>query len=273
MPAGWLENKKIVIIGGTTGIGLSAARLCIHEGAMVVVVGIDALESKSAENTLGPQAVSITADANSPSTAAMAIELCIERFGGMDGLYHVAGGSGRKFGDGPLHEMQDDGWQKTLHWNLDSLMYSNKAALQYFLSEKKPGVILNMSSVLGFSPSPHFFSTHAYASAKAAAIGLSKSLAAYYASFQVRVNVIAPGLIDTAMSKRAVSEQEIMEFISTKQPLDGGRAGLPDDLAGTAVFLLSDRAAFITGQVISVDGGWALSDGQYGEAKKSGNNK
>ena len=61
-----------------------------------------------------------------------------------------------------------------------------------------------------------------------------------------------------------------MHFIATKQPLDGGRAGLPDDLAGTAVFLLSDRAAYITGQVISVDGGWSLSDGQYGEAKNSG---
>jgi NAD(P)-dependent dehydrogenase (short-subunit alcohol dehydrogenase family) len=159
--------------------------------------------------------------------------------------------------------MSEEGWEKTLHWNLDSLMLSNKAALNYFINENKPGVILNMSSVLGFSPSPHFFSTHAYAAAKSAVIGLSKSMAAYYASMNIRVNVIAPALVETPMAKRAMEDKAIMDFISTKQPLDGGRAGIPADLDGTAVFLLSDRSSFITGQVIAVDGGWSVSDGQY----------
>ncbi len=263
MTGRWLENKRIVIIGGTSGIGLSAAKLCIEEGASVVVVGIDAEETESAKNDLDDHAIFLTADASAPGAASRAIELCVESFDGFDGIYHVAGGSGRKYGDGPLHEMTDEGWHKTIAWNLDSLMYSNKAALQYFLNENKPGVILNISSVLGYAPSPHFFSTHAYSAAKAAAIGLSKSIAAYYAPYNIRVNVIAPGLVETAMSKRAVSDEAIMDFIVTKQPLAGGRAGIPEDLAGAAVFLLSDRSAFITGQVIAVEGGWAISDGQY----------
>ena len=111
---------------------------------------------------------------------------------------------------------------------------------------------------MGFSPSSHFFGTHAYAAAKAAVIGLSKSLAAYYAPHQIRVNVIAPGLVETPMSKRAIADQSILEFIAAKQPLGEGRAGLPADVDGAAVFLLSDYAAFITGQVLTVDGGLGL---------------
>jgi NAD(P)-dependent dehydrogenase (short-subunit alcohol dehydrogenase family) len=269
MQGRWLENKRIVIIGGTTGIGLSAVKTCLEEGAFVVSVGWDENPGEAAENEYGGRYLTIAADATLSSTAAGAIETCVKKFGGFDGLYHVAGGSGRKFGDGPLHEMSEEGWVKTLHWNLDSLMYSNKAALHYFLKERKPGVILNMSSVLGFSPSPHFFSTHAYAAAKSAIIGLSKSLAAYYAPDNIRVNVIAPGLVETPMSKRAIGDEAIMEFIATKQPLDGGRQGLPGDLDGAAVFLLSDRAAFITGQVLGVDGGWSVTDGQFSGNKKN----
>ncbi len=267
MPNRWLENKRIVIIGGTTGIGFSAARLCIDEGATVVVLGRSEVHANEALEVLGPLARAVTADATSPSAANLAIQTSIEHFGGIDGIYHVAGGSGRKYGDGPLHEMTDEGWMKTLHWNLDSLMHSNRAAVNYFKKEKKAGVILNMSSVLGFSPSPHFFSTHAYAAAKAAVIGLSKSMASYYARDNIRVNVIAPALVESPMSIRAINDTDIMNFIATKQPLDGGRPGIPEDLGGAAVFLLSDKSAFITGQVLSVDGGWSVSDGQYATGK------
>jgi NAD(P)-dependent dehydrogenase (short-subunit alcohol dehydrogenase family) len=181
----------------------------------------------------------------------------------VDGLYHVAGGSGRRFGDGPLHELTDEGWMKTMHWNLDSVMYSNKAAISYFLKEQKGGVILNMSSVLAFSPSPKYFATHAYAAAKAAVIGFSRSIASYYVSQNIRVNVIAPGLVETPMSQRAFNDEEIMRFIRTKQPLRGGAAPAAADLADTAVYLLSDRSSLVTGQVIAVDGGWSVSEGQH----------
>src|SRR5215213_9745364 len=98
-----LKNKNIVIIGGTTGIGLSAAKAFIAEGAKVVVVGRNTESVDEAKRTLGENAEALTADATHPETANNSILTCIEIFGSFDGLYHVAGGSGRKFGDGPLH--------------------------------------------------------------------------------------------------------------------------------------------------------------------------
>jgi NAD(P)-dependent dehydrogenase (short-subunit alcohol dehydrogenase family) len=259
----WLSGKVIVIIGGTTGLGLSAAKACIAEGARVVVVGRDPQHSAEAQDILGSNAYVISADAMQEQTAGMAIQEAVKRFGCFDGLYHVAGGSGRRFGDGPLHSLTNEGWTKTMHWNLDSVMYSNRAALQHFLEENKKGVILNMSSVLGFSPSPKYFSTHAYAAAKSAVIGFSRSVASYYAPHNVRVNVIAPALVETPMAQRALNNEDILSFTRSKQPLDGGRVGIPADLDGAVVFLLSDHASFITGQTISVDGGWSVTEGQY----------
>jgi NAD(P)-dependent dehydrogenase (short-subunit alcohol dehydrogenase family) len=259
----WLSEKVMVIIGGTTGLGLSAAKACIAEGARVVVVGRDLQHSAEAQEILGTNAYVISADAMQEQTAGMAIHEAVKRFGSFDGLYHVAGGSGRRFGDGPLHSLTNEGWAKTMHWNLDSVMYSNRAALQHFLEENKKGVILNMSSVLGFSPSPKYFSTHAYAAAKSAVIGFSRSIASYYAPHNVRVNVIAPALVETPMAQRALNNEDILSFTRSKQPLDGGRVGIPADLDGAVVFLLSDHASFITGQTISVDGGWSVTEGQY----------
>jgi NAD(P)-dependent dehydrogenase (short-subunit alcohol dehydrogenase family) len=120
-----------------------------------------------------------------------------------------------------------------------------------------------MSSVLAFSPSPHYFATHGYAAAKAAVIGLTKSAAAYYAPANIRFNVLAPALVATPMSQRAQEDQQILEFITTKQPLDGGRIGQPRDLDAAAVYFMSDGSRFVTGQVLAVDGGWGVSDGQF----------
>ncbi|HEY6978439.1 MAG TPA: SDR family oxidoreductase, partial [Chitinophagaceae bacterium] len=247
----WLLEKRIVIIGGTAGMGLSAAIACIEEGAKVVAVGKDPELVDEAESKLKNNGVVITGDATNETLADQAIQACINKFGGFDGLYHVAGGSGRKFGDGPLHEITLEGWEKTLQLNLTSLMFSNRAAIKYFMNNKRRGVILNMGSVLGFSPSPKYFSTHAYAATKSAVIGFTKAVAAYYAPYNIRVNVIAPSLIETPMSQRATHDEAIMQFIQTKQPLDGGRIGIPEDADGAAVFLLSDHSKFITGQVIA----------------------
>jgi NAD(P)-dependent dehydrogenase (short-subunit alcohol dehydrogenase family) len=140
---------------------------------------------------------------------------------------------------------------------------SNQAAIRQFLKQQSEGTILNMGSVLGFSPSPVFFSTHAYAAAKSAVIGFSKSVAAYYAKDSIRINVIAPALVETPMAQRAAEDEEILSFIKTKQPLDGGRIGHPADLDGLAVYFMSDSSKFTTGQVVAVDGGWSLSEGHY----------
>jgi len=257
-----LKDKSLVIIGGTSGIGLSAAQAFIAAGAKVVIVGKDANKLETAKASLGASALGLSADATNPDTAQAAINIAAKNFGGFHGLYHVAGGSGRKEGDGPVHVITDEGWQYTMNLNLTSLFYSNRAAVRYFLQHKTTGSVLNMSSVLGFSPSPQYFATHAYAAAKAAVVGFTKSAAAYYADVGIRFNVLAPALVATPMSQRAQGNTEVLEFIATKQPLDGGRIGQPADLDAAAVYFLSDESKFVTGQVLAVDGGWSVSEGQ-----------
>ena len=92
---------------------------------------------------------------------------------------------------------------------------------------------------------------------------MTKSSASFYADQGIRFNVIAPALVDTPMAERASTDQKIMQYIQTKQPLDGGRIGLPSDLNQAVVFFLSDASKFVTGQVLAVDGGWSISEGQY----------
>jgi NAD(P)-dependent dehydrogenase (short-subunit alcohol dehydrogenase family) len=257
-----LGDKSLVIIGGTSGLGLSAAKAFVAAGAKIVVVGRGDEKVRAAEKELHANGVGYVADATDPRTAAAAIQIAVDKFGGFHGLYHVAGGSGRRQGDGPLHALTDEGWEFTLNKNLTSLFYSNRAAIQQFLKQQGGGSLLNMGSVLGLSPSPRFFSTHAYAAAKAAVIGFTQSIAAYYAPANIRCNVLAPALVATPMSQRAQGDEELLAYIATKQPLDGGRIGLPSDLDGAAVFFMSDESRFVTGQVLAVDGGWSVSEGQ-----------
>lgn len=257
-----LEDRVIVIVGGTTGLGLSAARACGRAGARLVVVGRNPVSAERAVQELGGAARSLVGDASEPTTADRAIQVALDHFGHFDGLYHVAGGSGRRWGDGPLHELTDEAIRRTLDLNLLSLIYSNRAAVRRFLDCGTAGVVLNMGSVLADSPSPRFFATHTYAAAKAAVVGFTKSTAAYYAAQNIRLNVLAPALVDTPMSQRAAGDAAIQEYIRSKQPLDGGRIGRPEDLDEAAVFLLSDASRFVTGQVFTVDGGWSVTEGQ-----------
>jgi NAD(P)-dependent dehydrogenase (short-subunit alcohol dehydrogenase family) len=259
----WLKDKKIVVIGGTTGLGLSAAQSFVAHGAQVVVVGRNPDSCQQAEALLGAAGRALEGDASLPDTAPRAIAHCLGEFGGFTGLYHVAGGSGRRYGDGPLHEISLGGWNKTFELNLTALFLSNQAAVRKFIELGQGGTVLNMGSVLGYSPSPRYFSTHAYAATKSAVIGFTKSVAAYYAPQNIRFNVLAPALVETPMSQRASQDEVIQSFIQTKQPLDGGRNGQPTDLDGGAVYFMSDLSRFTTGQVLSIDGGWHLSEGQY----------
>jgi NAD(P)-dependent dehydrogenase (short-subunit alcohol dehydrogenase family) len=257
-----LANKSLVVIGGSSGLGFSAAMAFVQQGARVVILGRNADKVAAAEKQLGAAAIGVVADAMQPSSAAAAIQTALLKFGGFHGLYHVAGGSGRREGDGPLHEITDQGWAYTLNENLTALFYSNRAAAQQFLKQGSGGTVLNMGSVLAQSPSPRYFSTHAYTAAKSAILGFTQATAAYYAPTNIRFNVIAPALVATPMSERAQGNEEIRRFITTKQPLEGGRIGLPSDLDGAAVFFMSDESKYVTGQVLSVDGGWSVSEGQ-----------
>ena len=258
-----LSGRVVVIVGGTTGLGFSAARACVGAGASVVVVGRNPDNAQAAARALGPEAIATTGDAADPTTAPAAIERAVKDFGRFDALYHVAGGSGRRAGDGPLHELSDEGWDYTHRLNLTSLFYSDRAAVRQFLKQGGGGTVLNMGSVLGAAPSPRYFATHAYASCKSAAIGFTKSLASYYAPHQVRFNLIVPALVETPMSERAKTDERIMRFIATKQPLDGGRIGRPEDLDAAVLFFLSDASKFCTGAVLTIDGGWSVTEGQY----------
>jgi NAD(P)-dependent dehydrogenase (short-subunit alcohol dehydrogenase family) len=231
-------------------------------GARVVAVGLPSGKTEALSVTLGASARLLWAEATLPETAPAAIEECLSAFGGFDALYHVAGGSGRRWGDGPLHEITDEGWRHTLELNLTSVFYSNRAAVRQFLKQKTGGSVLNLASVLAWSPSPTYFATQTYAAAKAAVLGLTRSCAALYAPSGIRFNALASGLVDTPMAQRAVGDPDIVTFIKTKQPLDGGRVGQADDLDAAAVYFLSDASRFTTGQVLAVDGGWCVAEGQ-----------
>lgn len=258
-----IKDRGVVIVGGTKGLGLSAALACVNAGAKVVVSGRDQADVQKAQMTLGDNARVISSDATDPESAPELIDICLGDFGRFDALYHVAGGSGRRMGDGPLHQITDEGWQATFELNLTSSFLSARAACRVMLERKTHGSILLMGSVLGFSPSPEFFATHAYAATKSAVIGFVRSCASYYASSSIRFNVIAPALVQTPMSQRAAEDEQIIEFMQSKQPLEGGRIGQPQDLDGAVLWLLCDESKFVTGQTIVVDGGWSVSEGQY----------
>jgi NAD(P)-dependent dehydrogenase (short-subunit alcohol dehydrogenase family) len=134
--------------------------------------------------------------------------------------------------------------------------------VRQFLKQGGGGAVVNVGSVLAWSPSPEFFGTYAYAAAKSAIVGMTRSAAAYFARENIRFNLLAPGLVETPMSGRAAGDEAIMAFVRAKQPLDGGRIGRPEDMDAAAVYLFSDGARFVTGQVLAVDGGWSVSEGR-----------
>ncbi len=259
-----LAGKSIVIVGGTTGLGLSAAKACAAAGAGIVIVGRNFEKAAAATEAVGSRAHAAIGDAGDPGTAVRAVEQAVREFGRLDALYHVAGGCGRRYGDGPLHELTDAGWDYTQRLNLNSLFYSNRAAVRQMLKQGDGGSVLNMGSVLGTSPSSsRHFATHAYAAAKSAVIGLTRSAAACYAPQGIRFNVVAPAIVDTPMTHASLADERLVEFIAHKQPLDGGRTGRPQDLDEAVVYLLSDASRFVTGQVLTIDGGWSVTEGQY----------
>ncbi len=254
------NGKTIAIVGGTTGLGLSAAKAIVEAGGKVGICGRSEESLRSALTSLGPDnAMGISADASDSSTAPVLIDKLVSAFGHLGGLYHVAGGSGRSKGDGPIHELTDEGWEFTCALNLSSVIFSNRAAVRQFREQGSGGAILNVGSVLGFSPEPKHFASHGYAATKSAVIGFTKSIASFYAPENIRANVIAPALVETPMSERARNNQEIVDFMKAKQPLDGGRLGAPADLDEAVLMLLGDGGKYITGQTITVDGGWSVS--------------
>jgi NAD(P)-dependent dehydrogenase (short-subunit alcohol dehydrogenase family) len=170
--------------------------------------------------------------------------------------------SGRRFGDGPVHEATEAGWDATLGANAKGAFLVSRAVVRVMLGQAPAagglrGSLLLISSVLATAPEPRFFATHAYAASKAAVLGLARAMAAYYAPHGIRVNAIAPGLVRTPMSRRAQDDPEIAALLRTRQPLTGAMLDA-DAVARAALFLLGDDAAAVTGDALLVDAGWSL---------------
>lgn len=249
-----------MVITGASGIAASAAAMAAAEGARVFVVSLgesDCRQLVERIREVGGEAGYAVADLTSEEEATAAFDEAASFLGSIDGLFAVAGGSGRRFGDGPAHDASLEGWSRTLEINTHPMFLSAHLALPHL--REKGGSLVIMSSVLAESPSARLFATHSYAAAKGAANSFVKTLAAFYANDRIRVNAIAAGLVRTPMSQRAADDPETVAYAVRKQPLAGGFLE-PLHVAGAAVFLLSDDASQVTGQVLAVDGGWSVTE-------------
>src|SRR3954463_4945143 len=235
---GRLSGRGCLIIGGTRGIGLASARRFLEEGARVVVAGLTVESRDEALRLLRPLGVvdAVAADVTRPEAVARLCAGAVEFLGGrLDVLFHVAGISGRRLGDGPLHECELAGWDAVMDVNARGVFLTNREAVRRMLGQPIDdsglrGTVLNMGSVLGWSPSPDWFGTYAYAASKGAIRAMTLAAASRYARDRVRFNLVAPALIDTPMAARAVGDPAVRAFFAAKQPMAGG-PGTPDDCA------------------------------------------
>lgn len=252
-----LQNKIAVVTGSGSGIGKATAIRFTEEGAILALLDLNTEGMQETANQLsGNNHLQIKTDVTSIDSVESAIHQINEQVGQIDILFSGVGGSGRRWGDGPAHDCTPDGWDKTLQLNLTSMFYVNKCVLKVMM-EQESGSIINLASVLGLVGGDDDFATHAYAASKSGIIGFSRAMASYYAKHNIRVNVIAPSLIATAMSQRAQTDEYILGRLEQLQPLTGA-FGQPEDVAGAAAYLASDDSKFVTGTVLTVDGGWTM---------------
>lgn len=245
----------------------ATARALAEEGAAIFVVSRTSENAQGLAGSIsdaGGRVAWHSADLTDEEAVEAAMGACVKAFGRLDAVFNVAGISGRRFGDGPLHQLTVEGWETVMTANATSLFLVSRAAVRRMLMQERDaaalrGTILNMSSVLARSPSPRFFATHAYAASKGAIEAFSLAAAASYAPEGIRINVIAPALVATPMSQRAQEDPAIRGYLPEKQPLTSGVID-PDDVTGTALYLLSDDSRAVTGQVIAVDAGWSVSE-------------
>jgi 3-oxoacyl-[acyl-carrier protein] reductase len=241
-----LAGRAAVVTGGTRGIGLAIARALAEDGASVVVSGRDAgrLESAVTEiETLGASALGVAADQSKREDCDRLVDAAKERFGRIDVLVNNAGITR----DQLLVRMKDDDWDQVLDTNLRGVFLMTRAVAKSMMRQKS-GRIINIASTAGAMGNPGQVN---YSAAKAGVIGLTKAAARELAHWNILVNAVAPGLIETDMA--AAIPAEAREALLQQVPLK--RVGAAREVAEVVRFLAGDGAAYVTGQTIHVNGG------------------
>ena len=246
-----LEGRVTLVTGGSRGIGAAIARDLAAHGAKVAVnyaANRDAAEAVVAEiGAAGGTAVAIGGDVADPEQATAMVDQAEEALG--DDLWNLVANAGITR-DNLISRITPEDWQRVIDVNLGGTFHVCRAASRKLL-RKKRGAIVTMSSVVGLHGN---FGQTNYAASKGGVISLTKALAKEVGSRGIRVNCVAPGYISTELTD--VLPDEIRDALLAQTPL--GRLGEPEDIAGTVRFLLSDEAAFVTGAVLSVDGGLGM---------------
>lgn len=254
-------RDRVILVTGSTGIAAAAAERFVGEGASVFVTSRNANHARDLGERVG--AAWAQAELTDEAAVGAAVTAAVERFGRIDGLFSVAGGSGRRFGDGPIHTVSGEAWEATAALNLRTQVLVCAAVVRQMLNQPRNdsgtrGSILLMGSVTTSDPAPELFATHAYAAAKGALTALMTTMAATYATEGIRVNIVAPSLTRTPMASRAAGDAAVLAYARRKQPLAGEMLD-PDEVAKAAVYFLSDESRAVTGQLLKVDGGWSVT--------------
>ncbi|MGH2554841.1 MAG: SDR family NAD(P)-dependent oxidoreductase [Actinomycetota bacterium] len=249
-----LQGKTAIVTGGSKGIGKAVARAFSQAGANVALAarGLEDLERAVKEiEAAGGRALGVPTDVTDPEQVQNLVDRTMNEFGAVDILVNNAGAAPFL---STVDQIRLEGFDKYFRINFYGALHCTKAVAPVLLA-KRDGCVLNIASVAGFIASPGL---SYYASAKAALISLTRTMAQEWAAYGVRVNALAPGWIETDMNEQA--RQIMPEF--DRQVLESiplGRWGTPDDVAGAALFMCSPAASFITGSVLVLDGGQTLS--------------
>lgn len=240
-----LENKVAIVTGAAAGIGLAIAQRFLAEGAKVVfsdVVGDESLVSAYAD-----KAMFVKCDVSSSSQVDALVGKAMERFGRLDIMVNNAGIAT----DGTAVTTTDGTWHKTIETNLSGVFYGLRAAAKAMLVQKSGGAIVNISSIAG---TVGFEDSLAYCSSKGGITQMTRAAALDLAKEKIRVNAIAPGVIETNMTKDYLADAGFQKMVKMMTPL--GSVGKPDDIADAALYLVSGDSSYMTGQILHVDGGW-----------------
>ncbi len=248
---GSLENKRVIVTGGSTGIGEMTVRQFIREGAQVVIVNRNAEAGEKLAAELGDRAHACPADVSKPEQVEAMVAQAVEILGGLDVLVNNAGFGGY----GRTHVVDPDFWQSVIDVNLNAVFHTCRHSIPHLL--KQGGSIINTASISGIAGDYGF---NAYAAAKGGVINYTRNLALDYATDGIRVNAVCPGLIETPLTGVLLDNPEITQAFRDNIPMQ--RPGQPEEIANVILFLASDLASYITGQAIIADGGITAWNGQ-----------